>query len=156
MDEPAHIEIMLIEGPIPPDTAGPIDAQQAANCGAVLVFLGVVRTHEPDGPIDALAYEIYEPMTSRELRRVAVEAAASAGVKWMRIEHSFGPVAPGRISFRLTIASAHRGPAIHAADAFIERMKAHVPIWKVPIRNDAPNTPAKTDTPASADRTTSP
>jgi molybdopterin synthase catalytic subunit len=39
----------------------------------------------------------------------------------------------GAASFRLLVRAAHRREALDAADAYIERMKRDVPIWKTAV-----------------------
>lgn len=121
------IQIALSDGPLGlPNPFAP------SGAGAVLVFEGVVRPTEQGRLLGALEYEAYEPMTTRELRRLAEETRAEHGLVAIRVEHSVGRVAVGRVSFRLSLASAHRAEAIAAADRFILQMKQTVPLWKLP------------------------
>ncbi|TWT64850.1 molybdenum cofactor biosynthesis protein MoaE [Allorhodopirellula solitaria] len=132
-----HIRVALTEGPIIAPANFAEAARQAANAGAVITFLGCVRGSEATSentlePIDGLEYEIYEPMTSRELDRLAHSHAIKHGVIAVDVEHSFGFVGNGGCSFVLQVAAAHRKEAIAFVDDFIDAMKKHVPIWKVP------------------------
>lgn len=119
------VRIELLDGPLGPPTATP-----PAGVGAWVVFDGIVRPLEDERQLTALQYEAYEPMTTRELRRLAEQIAAEFGLLCVRVEHSMGRVAVGKVSFRLSIGSAHRAEAIAATDAFIHRMKRDVPLWK--------------------------
>jgi molybdopterin synthase catalytic subunit len=122
------LEITIYPGPLPPPTPW-----HRADAGALLTFEGVVRPLEEDRPLGALEYQVYEPMTTRELRKLAREMIDKHHLLAMRVEHSHGLVPAGRCSFRLQVASAHRGEGIAAMDQFILRMKNEVPIWKVPV-----------------------
>lgn len=124
----APIETCLIWGPL-------LDAEPSLvpGAGAVVTFEGVVRPGEGNGVIEALEYEVYEPMTGRELERLAGEVYEAYDLLAIRVEHSMGRVAVGRVSFRLRLAAAHRREALDAMDAFITRMKRDVPIWKNPV-----------------------
>ncbi|QDT35868.1 molybdopterin synthase catalytic subunit [Stratiformator vulcanicus] len=116
-------------------TPGPIechDPLRIAGAGAVLTFEGIVRPHEGEREIDGLLYEVYEPMTSRELRRLAEELMATHDIIGCFVEHSVGFVPHGECSFLLQAAAAHRPNALAFIAVFIDRMKQHVPIWKVP------------------------
>lgn len=116
-------------------TDGPLAAARPwgpTGAGAVLTFEGVVRPCEGERPLVALIYEDYEPMSSRELMKLAREVAARHELLALELEHSRGRVAAGETSFRLRVAAAHRKPAIVALDELIDRMKAEVPLWKVP------------------------
>ena len=123
MSEP--VTIRLIEGPL-----GPSPARPPAGVGAWVVFDGIVRPAEEARPLAALVYEAYEPMTSRELHRLAQTTVAKHGLLAIVVEHSTGRVAAGETSFRLSIGALHRAEAIRAADEFISAMKKVVPLWK--------------------------
>ena len=122
-----RVMIRLIEGPLGPHTASP-----PAGAGAWIVFDGIVRPAEDCRPLAALVYEAYEPMTSRELHRLAQTAVAKHGLLAIVVEHSTGRVAAGEASFRLSIGALHRAEAIRAAEEFISAMKKVVPLWKTP------------------------
>lgn len=123
--------VTLLNGPLPAD--GPSFPDE---CGAVLTFEGVVRPGEPDeGQVRALAalrYEAYEPMTTRELHRLAAACEAEFGAV-LAVEHSVGEVPVGACSFRLRVATPHRAAALACCGAFVDRMKRDVPLWKIPV-----------------------
>ena len=127
MAEPT-INIALHDGPIPPTP--PV---RASGAGAVLRFDGVVRLTEAGRRLVALDYEAYEPMTTIETTRLAREVAAEYGLARIDVTHSVGRVPVDQCSFRLDVAAAHRAEAIAATDAFIRRLKAEVPLWKVAV-----------------------
>ncbi len=123
--------IVLHDGPLPPAVLW-----SPAGCGAMLNFEGVVRPGEPDGgdlrPLAALLYEAYEPMTTRELARLAAACEAEFGAVLL-VEHSVGRVPVGACSFRLRVATPHRAAALACCAAFVDRMKRDVPLWKIPV-----------------------
>jgi molybdopterin synthase catalytic subunit len=121
------VNLDIVEGPL-----GEAPVWEHAGAGAVVCFEGVVRPDEQGRCIDALDYEVYEPMTSTMLRRLAEEVVERFGLVALHVEHSFGRIRVGECSFRLRIASAHRAEALEATEQFIDRMKKHVPIWKTP------------------------
>lgn len=136
----AIVSVRLTDGPIfaPADFAA--SSRAAATAGAVLMFQGCVRGREVirnsrEEPILGLEYQVYEPMTTRELQRLANMQAAKHGVIAVDVEHSFGFVGNGDCSFILQVAAAHRREAIAFIDEFIDEMKRHVPIWKVARRS---------------------
>ncbi|TWT41425.1 molybdopterin synthase catalytic subunit [Botrimarina hoheduenensis] len=122
------ISVQLVTGPI-----GPSRPLLACDAGAVLLFEGIVRPTENGEPLDALDYEAYEPLTTRELQRLANRTLTDFGLIAMRVEHSVGCVAAGQVSFRLIVAAAHRAEAIGAIDRFINQMKQSIPLWKMPV-----------------------
>ncbi len=91
-----------------------------------------MRPQEQEQPLRALIYEDYEPMSSRELLRLARDVTDRHGLLAIDVAHSRGRVPVGATSFRLRVAAAHRKPAILAVDELIDRLKADVPLWKVP------------------------
>lgn len=121
------VQVRIHDGPLA-DSA----PWRPADAGAVVSFEGIVRPMEDGRELATLHYEVYEPMTSRELRALAERVAKAHGLNALCVEHSRGAVAVGAVSFRLRVAAAHRKAALAAMDAFIDRMKRDVPIWKVP------------------------
>lgn len=133
------VRIALVDGPIvaAASDAG-LPSAFGSQAGAIVTFDGVVRALEGERMIDALDYEVYEPMASRELGRLAAELLGSCGVLAIDAWHSRGRVPVGGVSFRLVVRSAHRKEALAAMDLFIDRMKRDVPIWKrAVVRPDA-------------------
>ena len=122
------IEIDIVAGPLPSASSW-----EVPGAGAVLRFEGVVRAMEQAARITALCYEVYEPMTRRELDRLARDVMHSHELIALRMAHSEGEVPVGATSFRLEVAAAHRKPALAGMDQFIDDMKQRVPIWKVPV-----------------------
>ncbi|MCC6214688.1 MAG: NTP transferase domain-containing protein [Polyangiaceae bacterium] len=129
---PARIELRIVDGPL-----GPLAPDTVAESGATVSFEGVVRSAEGAGTVSALDYEVYDPMASTELRRLAEEVARAHGLTSVLVEHSRGRVATGERSFRLVVTSAHRQPALTATGEFIDRMKRDVPIWKRAVPSSA-------------------
>lgn len=122
------VAVRIVEGPL-----GEPAPWEVPGAGAVVRFEGIVRPVEDDRELAALLYEVYEPMTTRHLRRLAEAVVEDHGLMGLRCAHSVGRVPVGACSFRLSIASAHRKEALAAMDEFIDRMKRSVPIWKVSV-----------------------
>lgn len=126
-----NVTVNIIDGPLAGRDQTVLSG--AGLPGAVLCFEGIVRGMEDGRPLAALEYEVYEPMTTRELDKLARAIIQEHGLLAIHVEHSRGIVPVGQCSFRLRIASAHRKQALAAMDAFIDRMKREVPIWKQPV-----------------------
>ena len=88
VDRKTGIETHIELGPLPPTPL-----LHVPEAGAVVCFEGVVRPMEEGRPIAALEYEVYEPMTSRELASLADEVARRYELLALRVEHSTGRVA---------------------------------------------------------------
>ena len=96
----------------------------------MVTFEGIVRRREGEQDISGLDYEVYEPMASREMQRLAEQLVQEFALLGIMAEHSRGRVPVGRCSFRLRTAAEHRKAALQAADRFIDQLKRDIPIWK--------------------------
>lgn len=123
-----RVEVTIVDGPL-----GEAGGSALDGVGAVLRFEGVVRPEEDGSRLEALEYEAYEPMTTRQLTELGEAMVESHALTALRVEHSVGRVRPGEVSFRLTVWSAHRQEALAAVDVFIDWMKAEIALWKVPV-----------------------
>jgi molybdopterin synthase catalytic subunit len=124
------VAILILDGPLPAhQPVRPSDAN-----GAIVVFDGIVRAVEASDRIDALDYEVYEPMATRQLAALAEQMIEKHRVSSMRVWHSRGRVPVGGSSFRLEVVAPHRKESLQAMDEFIDRMKRDVPIWKRVVR----------------------
>ncbi len=109
-----------------------LDAGLAAvrdpGCGAVAVFLGLVRDHDHGRGVTALDYTAH-PRAAETLAACAEQVAARHDVRvW--VEHRVGHLEVGDTAVAVVAAAAHRGPALTACRELIEELKAGVPIWK--------------------------
>jgi molybdopterin synthase catalytic subunit len=102
------------------------------GCGAVVVFLGVVRDHA-DGRegVQGLSYEAYEEEAVAKLAAVAAEARR----RWPVIDrvallHRIGDLELSEASVAVVVSSPHRPEAFDAARFCIDTLKETVPIWK--------------------------
>lgn len=102
------------------------------NCGAVVVFAGVVRGITGDQVTDHLEYEAYVSMAEAMMAQIGEEIKA----RWPKIEavamvHRVGRMDVGEPSVVIAVAAPHRDDgAFEACRYAIERLKAIVPIWK--------------------------
>lgn len=128
-----ELRVTMVDGPLGPEIGGFSEGEAPEGAGAFFTFEGVVRPSEEGHPIVALDYEDYPPMTEHELERLAGEVGREHGVLAVRVAHSRGRVPAGRASFRLGVAAPHRKEALAAVDAFVDRLKAEIPLWKLPV-----------------------
>ncbi|GAB4312218.1 MAG: hypothetical protein Kow0059_02590 [Candidatus Sumerlaeia bacterium] len=113
------------------------------DCGAELVFHGVVRDSEGGEPITALFYEHYPGMAEKELRRLADEAVMRFGLDDLICHHRVGVVPAGEASLRVVMRARHRGAVLDAMAWFISALKRDVPIWKWGVRADGSRFPSQ-------------
>jgi len=116
--------------PDPLDTAATAAAVENARCGAVTLFVGLVRDHNAGRRVVRLDYECYEPLAIKSFERIADEAAAHWPEARLAIAHRIGSLGIGEASVVIAAASAHRADAFAACRYAIERLKQIAPIWK--------------------------
>ena len=119
-------------------TQDPISMDEVAarvnrpNCGAVVVFAGVVRGITGEQITDHLEYEAFTEMAEAMMAQIGEEIKE----RWPKVEavaivHRVGRMEVGEPSVVVAVASPHRDDgAFEACRYAIERLKAIVPIWK--------------------------
>ncbi len=111
-----------------------MDAHVAAlsrpDCGAVVVFHGLVRDHADGRAVEAIDYTCYEAMVESELKAVVDRSAESCGVENVVVVHRVGKLSVGEGSLGIVISSPHRVEAFRCAEMIIDEIKKTVPIWK--------------------------
>ncbi|TMA28194.1 MAG: molybdopterin converting factor subunit 1 [Deltaproteobacteria bacterium] len=113
----------------------PVHAVEGADCGAVVSFLGTVRSTNRGKTVVRLEYEAYEPMALRVFDQIA----STARERWqarLAIHHRIGALEPGELSVVIAAAAPHRADAFEACRFAIESLKKEAPIWKHEIYPD--------------------
>ena len=122
------------------DAAALRAAVSAPDAGAVIVFEGVVRDHDPEaaGAVTGLEYTAHPEATSF-LREVVAEAnvtmhnqldAAPLPVR-VAAAHRIGALDVGDVALVVAVSAAHRQEAFSVCSDVVEEIKARVPIWKL-------------------------
>ncbi len=106
-----------------------VDAVSLDGVGGVASFVGVVREHDGGREVRALGYTAH-PSAEQILAQVAAQIAQRDGVLAVAATHRIGDLRIGDRAVVLAVGAAHRGEAFEAARAFIDELKARVPIWK--------------------------
>lgn len=106
-----------------------LGAVRDPGCGAVALFVGVVRDHDAGTAVVSLDYSAH-PLAEEFLRRVCEEAAARDGVARVAAVHRTGALDVGDTAVVVAVAGPHRQPALAACRELIDTLKATVPIWK--------------------------
>lgn len=118
----------LVDGPI--DVAAVTASVTAASCGAVLVFVGTVRSPSRGRAVDRLRYDAYRPLAERTLERIVAETETAHEGTRLAVVHRLGEVPAGEASVVIAVASPHRDLAYETSRRTLERLKREVPIWK--------------------------
>ena len=108
------------------------------DCGAIVVFSGVVRDHaEHRTGVTLIEYEAYESQVVPRLEVIVAELRR----QWpdagrVAILHRVGGLALGESSVVVGVSTPHRASAFEACKFGIDSLKATVPIWKREFWND--------------------
>ena len=115
------------------DVGAEIDrvTKDAANAGAIVTFVGVVRNASGDKPVETMTLEHYPGMTERELERIEAEARARWPLDATLIVHRHGELKPGDRIVLVVTASAHRQAAFEASEFLVDWLKTKAPFWKL-------------------------
>ncbi|MCX8205163.1 MAG: molybdenum cofactor biosynthesis protein MoaE [Candidatus Nezhaarchaeota archaeon] len=102
------------------------------DCGAIVVFNGVVRSAGRDGSrVLKLAYEAYEEGAIEALGKIRERVVRSVpGVREVLIYHVVDEVEPGEDTVLIAVAASHRHEAFKAAEEVLEAVKREAAIWK--------------------------
>lgn len=112
----------------PIDEAAVRAAVDADDCGAVVVFHGVIRNHDGGEQVRALDYSAH-PDAERILAEIVEDECSRTGLQ-LAAWHRIGSLAIGDAALVAAAAAAHRREAFEAIETLVERIKAEVPIWK--------------------------
>ncbi len=117
-------------GPAVIDPVALTASVQTESCGALSLFVGVVRNRNDGRAVTGIEYTAYEAMALSEMRRIVEELEREEPGVRVAVQHRVGALSIGEASVVIAAAHAHRGPAIAAASRAIEALKRRVPIWK--------------------------
>jgi molybdopterin synthase catalytic subunit/molybdopterin converting factor small subunit len=118
----------LVDGAI--DVASLLERVRGHSRGAIVLFLGTVRDHHADCPVEKLTYSAYPSMARQVLARIVADLERSSPDLRAAIVHRLGEVPAGEPSVAIAVAAPHRAEAYAASREALERLKAEVPIWK--------------------------
>ncbi|MGA3037534.1 MAG: molybdenum cofactor biosynthesis protein MoaE [Vulcanimicrobiaceae bacterium] len=128
---------MLVTGsPFIALTTEPIQIEELASgvrtdaCGAIAVFLGVVREQNEGRRVTGLSYEAYPAMALEEMRAIARETIERFGPCEIAIVHRTGDLAIGQASVGIAVGAPHRAAAFDACEYAIDELKRRVEVWK--------------------------
>jgi molybdopterin synthase catalytic subunit len=101
------------------------------SCGAIAVFLGIVRATNDGRAVTGIEYSSYDAMAQREMTTILGEATERFGIEAGVIEHRIGELGVGDASIAVVVAHAHRGRAMDALRYVIDETKKRAPVWKL-------------------------
>jgi len=107
-----------------------LDEEAESNYGAYIPFVGTIRAE--DG-IDALSFDIYEPVLKAWFDAWQERATKRGAV--VKMAHAIGDVPVHTSSYVSAVFSPKRRVALELIDEFVEDFKANAPIWKYDVKN---------------------
>jgi molybdopterin synthase catalytic subunit len=107
-----------------------VEAVGHAGAGAIDVFVGVVRDTSDGRAVTRLDYEAYATMAEAEMARIGEDIEREIAGARVAVLHRVGSLAVGDAAVVCAASAPHRAEAFLACRAFIDRIKARVPIWK--------------------------
>jgi molybdopterin synthase catalytic subunit len=105
-----------------------LDEEASSNYGAYIPFVGTIRAE--DG-IEALSFDIYEPILKRWFEDWQSRATSRGAI--VKMAHAIGDVPIHRSSYISAVFSPKRRVALELIDEFVEDFKANAPIWKYDV-----------------------
>lgn len=118
----------LSEQPLDLDTL--LQATADEQCGALVVFGGVVRLHNFGLEVTHIDYSAYPPLAQKTLSEIESETRDKFGVPHCRLVHRTGRLKVGELSVLAVVRAPHRGEAFDAARYAVEALKHRVAVWK--------------------------
>ena len=101
---------------------------ESLNYGAFITFIGTVRE---EGGIEALSFDIYEPILKKWFDSWQERASKKGAI--VKMVHSIGDVKVHESSYVSAVISPKRRVALELIDEFVEDFKANAPIWKYDV-----------------------
>ena len=106
-----------------------LEEESESNYGAFIPFVGTIRAE--DG-IEALSFDIYEPVLQKWFDDWVLKAE-KLGAK-VKMAHAIGDVPVHTSSYISAVFSPKRRVALELIDEFVEDFKANAPIWKYDVK----------------------
>lgn len=125
------VEVDMIE-----ITSNPLSPEQIINKvrkdshGAVVTFIGTVRSPSQGKEVLYLEYEAYEEMARKKLQQILKEINQKWQLQDVAISHRTGKVNAGETALVIVVASPHRQEAFEACQYAVDRLKQIAPFWK--------------------------
>ncbi|MFY0672964.1 MAG: molybdenum cofactor biosynthesis protein MoaE [Bacteroidia bacterium] len=122
------IDIKVTDKTLDPRWAEDYIAENSA--GGTVVFIGTVRNQTQGKKVIKLAFESFEPMAIKEMRKIAEKAHNRWKALKIAIHHRVGELNVGEVPVVIAVSTPHRKAAFEACEYCINTLKETVPIWK--------------------------
>ncbi len=113
-----------------------MDETSGEGGGAIVCFIGYVKSIVDGKRVYELEYSVYEPYASKKLEEIAREEALKHDLLCVRVYHRVGRLKPGEPTVYVIVSARDRGSAFKGAREILERVKREPPIFKLEKRED--------------------
>lgn len=108
----------------------------AGRDGAIVTFVGVVRSQSQGRSVERLEYEAHEAMAEKVLAAIGKECSERWPEAQVAVHHRVGCLSVGDLAVAIAACAPHRPEAFAACRHVIERLKQDCPIWKREVGPD--------------------
>jgi len=112
------------------DTVKMISDAQNMKAGAMVIFVGTVRTASNGKNATGLFYEAYTEMAELLLKEILADSICMHKLINASCQHRIGLLSLGEIAVVVITSAEHRKEAYDANQYIIARVKFELPIWK--------------------------
>jgi molybdopterin synthase catalytic subunit len=107
-----------------------ISVLKRRETGAIVSFLGTVRSFTGKEKVKKLEFEADEKEATRRLEEIRLEAMRRFKVQDAIVIHRIGALNVSDNIVLISVAASHRREAFSACRYILEELKSTVPIWK--------------------------
>ena len=108
----------------PIDTGGLLSKLDTDGAGAIVSFLGIVRSENEGEEVLSLEFEAWEEKLPEVLMRIGRQALEQNNLHSISITHRTGVVLPGEVIVCIFASSPHRAEAFDGCSWTIDEFKA--------------------------------
>lgn len=99
-------------------------------CGAMVVFVGMMRAENEGDAVQSMRLEHYPEMTQTHLEETARQAQKEFGLSAVLLRHRVGEIRPGEEIVLVAVWAEHRKAAYEGNRFLMEDLKSNAPFWK--------------------------
>jgi molybdopterin synthase catalytic subunit len=104
--------------------------KRSLQCGAIVMFVGLVRDFSDNSQVSSMTLEHYPGMTENVLDDIVKQAEQRWPLDGVRIIHRVGELHATDQIVLVGVSSAHRIAAYEASQFIMDILKTEAPFWK--------------------------
>jgi len=122
------LKVAVVNRPISVD--GVVRTVKSLKAGALVTFVGTVRSSSDGMRVRAIEIEAAKDLASADLKRIGRRAMDRFDVTSLAIRHRTGKLRLGDAIVVVAVSAPHRKDAFLACEFVIDELKKTTPIWK--------------------------